>query len=191
MNFTKCLIRHLWVFAILVGTTTQASEEIHAHGAELILVRENYSNGGCIYDDWVRRGHVEFYDEHREPIFYLPVVIEAVSLGVTCYGWTHEANRKITVANLDGKSLRDMLGSYWGLKGGLIAVGGGGAFFALNAEGILLGDMNFKAFGLGIDLSGLKVKIYPAATDAPYYSSSEVTLIKDLDTKVYMTETFH
>lgn len=133
--------------------TTNLEEDYNGHVGVLIAVGKRIELG--VYG--AKRLDTDFKKEKFKYDLIGKVEVNHVSLGATVnVVYSHDFN--YTINQLDGGLLKDVCGTYGGLKAGLAVFLGSTGFTAINGKGTVLRSSSMDA-GFRADVSLIKIKV--------------------------------
>lgn len=133
-------------------------------------------NGGLIYSgEKFRYGKIQLIDSDRDVLDSIPVKIKISGVGATAMFALFEVDGKMSLGLVRGKKIKDLLGSYYGIKLAAAVLMGAKGILSVNKAGVILKTISMKGSSLGVDLSATKVTIFKNKK-APNYSSEDLEL---------------
>lgn len=154
------LVKRCFAFSfVLVLGTVAKSEEWYGRYVQLVPdSSENFSGGGLIYGaEGGINAHLNILDEEREVVLSLPVIFTLKSLGYSVY-YNRDLNFTFSLRGTDGKTVKQLIGTYWGVKAGIGLFGFAKAGGFVNWYGVTLGQAG-GGLGYGADFSAAKLNI--------------------------------
>lgn len=173
-NF-QCAIL-ITLFGLCAAKSLWAGSVVRADLAKITLDGRFQTNGGLVYSpSTLRAGELRLYKMNHETGEYDLVKVYGVNVRLSAVGVTLFLRNRIpdstmTLANIDGKRISDILGEYYGLQLGGGTGPNGHMRVGVNRNVVFIGDMESGGYGigLGIDLSVHVMTIYKSSRKGYY-----------------------